>query len=74
MAGKIHPRGSLFLRVGHCSAKSSSGQEYELNTLMHGAPCVRSEATGKYYVISWEEILGMAIEAGIDEAEAPHAP
>lgn len=66
MTGKIHPSGTLILRESRGNAEEESGRKYELSVTMHGQPCVCSETTGKYFVLSWEEILAMAVEAGID--------
>lgn len=73
MAGTIHPSGSLLLRSSRGDAEAVDGRKYEFSTTLHGQPCIRSEKSGKYFVVSWEELLQMAIDAGIDNAEVPDA-
>lgn len=69
MAGKIYPKGALFLSV----AIGSAGNEergYELLTSgSSGAPMIESNQTGKTWSISWKELLDFAIAAGIDSEE-----
>lgn len=71
MAGTIHPSGTLFFR-SFCGSAKVGAREYELDTTIDGNPCIRSETTGKYFVVSWKDLLEMAVAAGIDELEAPH--
>lgn len=65
--GKIHPKDALFMKVGHGGATSSSGKQYELNATLGGCPMISSKQTGKQWVLSWEELIRMAIDAGIDQ-------
>ena len=66
--GELYDKDTLFLRVTVGTATSETGIEYEMT--IHGgnsAPMIRSSETGKYYILSWEDILDLAIKKGIDE-------
>lgn len=69
MAGKIYPSSSLIMRTSYGSARSAEHGEFELNTDLGGSPLIRCEKTGKYWAIGWQELLGMAVEAGIATQE-----
>ncbi len=64
--GKVLPAKSLILRNAAGSAEGSDGIKYELNYSMAGTPIIRSEKTGKWYVLSWPEILALAEDNGIN--------
>jgi len=63
--GKIEKE--MFLReaVGECSFKLDNGKEVscELNTTIKKSPMV--SFGGKHFHISWEDIMHMAIDAGL---------
>ncbi len=66
--GRIYPSLSLFFREGAGNATHPDGTEYELSTNMGGrCPIIRSSKTGKWFTLSWEDILALAIAAGIDD-------
>ena len=67
--GEIYPSGSLLLRDAVGSVGDNEGNKYELCTLMNRGPLVQSKQTGKYFSLSWEDIVRLAVEAGIDEEE-----
>ncbi|PAT41186.1 hypothetical protein CK623_02795 [Vandammella animalimorsus] len=66
--GTIHSRDSAFLRMA-CGDAKAPGVTYELNTGINGAPLIRSGKTGKWFSVSWEELLRLAIDAGIDTSD-----
>ena len=66
--GKIYPSKSLILRVD-CGAADDGSQTYKMSTTMTGEPIIESGSTGKYFVLRWQDIIEMAIEAGIDNEE-----
>lgn len=71
MAGTIYPNGTLFLsiEVGFAGNKKRS---YQLLTSgARGVPIIESKQTGKAWSISWEELIDLAIAAGIDSEEQP---
>ncbi len=70
MIGKIYPRLTLIPGVFVGDAKNKNGGEYTLSTTLGVShPCITSRTTGKSFILSWEEILQMAYDAGIDEPE-----
>lgn len=67
--GKILPGRTLILRenVGTISDKTN-GLKYEATVGLPAlTPIIRSEKTGKWFVLSWEDILEMAQKAGVDK-------
>lgn len=76
MIGTIREKGAMFLRVSvGTAADEDNNAKYEMSTLAGTSiPCVRSVATGRYFLLTWPEILNLAIDAGIDKEEPSHAP
>lgn len=71
--GELYPADSLFMRVDAGTAKLEDGRSYELSHTMGGAMMVRSEKSGRWWALSWQEAVELAIKAGIDQEEAPSA-
>ena len=66
--GTMHPAKSLFLREAVGTA--TLGEiEYEMTTLMNRSPMIKSKKTGKWFVLSWQAIIELAVMAGIDEPD-----
>lgn len=68
MAGTIYPKETIFFReaAGTC-VSTDDVVEYELTTAIGaGSPIVRSSKTGKWFTLCWDEIVKMAVDAGID--------
>ena len=64
--GKIHPKKTLFFRQNVGSAEAD-GRSYEMSMNVGGShPIIQSRQTEKWFTLSWQEIIDMAIEAGID--------
>lgn len=65
--GELHDPKTMFFRVAVGNAKSSAGEGYEF-TVNAGdyAPIIRSNQTGKWFTLSWEDIVSLAIAKGID--------
>jgi len=56
------------LRMAVGTAKDAEGLEYEMTTAVAGGyPIIRSLKTGRWFTLSWIDILELAIERGIDE-------
>lgn len=72
--GTIHPKKSMFLRVHIGEAKAEDGSVYEMSTGMDGAPIIHSVKSGRWFSLSWQEIVNMAVEAEIDNEEPADAP
>lgn len=66
--GKVYPKRTLFLRVLVGTAKHKK-YEYEMSTSPGGSPMIESKQTGKYFSLSWAEIITMAVQAGIDNPQ-----
>ena len=68
MTGTIHKPMSMFLRVyvGTASAKGKVVYEFS-NSVNNSAPLIESTKTGKWWSISWNELIELAQEAGIDQ-------
>ena len=66
MSGKIIEKDTMILRKFIGEAEDE-GKKYEICVNMNGSPLIESKQTGKYYSLGWEDILKMAVEAGIDE-------
>lgn len=67
--GRIN-KGALFLREHVGTVKDDEGNEYDVALNMGGmSPMVESKQTGQYFSLSWQEIVKMAVEAGIDKED-----
>ena len=64
--GKIIEKDVLMMKTFIGSAEMS-GKSYELSTSMNGAPMVQSNQTGRWFALTWDDIIKMALEAGIDK-------
>jgi hypothetical protein len=84
MIGTIHSKGTFFLVIFVGDAKAKIEQEntlqeneyelkenkYEMSINGKGYnPIIQSKQTGKFWSITWEELLDLAINAGIDDKE-----
>lgn len=47
--------------------------EYTLTTSFNFSPSVRNTKTGKTFILSWEDIVGLAEKAGLFEEEEENA-
>jgi hypothetical protein len=65
--GKIHGNDSLFLRM-RVGETGSGDTVYELTvSASDHSPIIMSKTTGKWFTLSWQDLVGMAVEAGIDD-------
>lgn len=67
--GKLYDGNTLFLRldVGKAAHKDTNETAYEFSVNVAGYhPIIRSAKTGKWFTLSWDDILKLAQEAGID--------
>ena len=69
MAGKVYPKGTLFLSIEAGSAGNGERSYQLLTSGSSGVPMIESNQTGKAWSISWKELLDFAIAAGIDSEE-----
>lgn len=56
----------MFLRR-HVGEATSGEIKYDMATTMSGNPIIESKQTGQYYVIDWQDLIDLAVAAGIDE-------
>lgn len=63
--GRVYPKGSMFLRT-HFGTAEDGERKYEMATNMNGTPIIESKQTGKWFSLSWQDILNLAEKAGID--------
>lgn len=64
--GKLYPKGTMILRQRIGSAENNN-ISLEMSLANAVTPCVYCKATGKSFTISWQEIVDLAIKAGIAE-------
>ena len=64
--GKIIDKSALIMRQSIGSA-ALDGVDYELSTSMNGSPIIRNEKNGYWFSLSWEDIINMAINKGLDK-------
>lgn len=68
--GKLHKKGSLLLRqrVGDAKGKVNS---FEMSLSTDRSPLIECNQTGKYYSLSWSDIIKLAEMNGILEDVEP---
>jgi hypothetical protein len=67
--GTLHPKKTLFFRR-HIGEAEAGKLTYEMATNMsESIPIIQSKQTGKWFTLSWQEIIDLAILAGIDKPE-----
>lgn len=66
--GHLYDSMTMFLRMECGVAKDEeTGTEYELTTnIGGGSPIIRNKKTGRAWSIGWQELIDMAVEAGIN--------
>lgn len=62
--GQVHDKDVLFLRVDAGTAKSDENN-FQLSINLDHSPLILCEETGKWFSLSWKDILALAVEAGI---------
>jgi hypothetical protein len=70
--GKIHDSKTMFLRmhVGEAT-DNETGIEYEMSTdLASGQPIIHSKKTGKWWSCGWQDLIELAVKAGIDTEQS----
>ena len=65
--GTLHPKKTLFLSM-ETGVAEANGVKYELTINMgNNTPIVSSSKTGKYFTLSWQDIINLAIDRGINK-------
>jgi hypothetical protein len=64
---KIYDKKTLMVLV-HIGEAKADGDEhgYKLSHTLSGGPHVQSEKTGKAFVLSWQDIIELAVKEGVD--------
>ncbi len=70
MPGKMIGPQALILREDVGEMTDPKGNSYELTTTLPGrAPLIKSKRTGKTFAMSWEDLVRLAIEEGVNEQD-----
>lgn len=70
MPGKIFPKNAMIFRSIVGEAEGVDGKKYEMTTSIgNSCPIVYSKKTGKCFVLGWNAIIQMAVEAGVDQGD-----
>ena len=64
--GKILDKDSLYMTIHVGEAGEAKGDKYHLATMIDSSPIVTSEKTDKRFNLSWNDIVNMAVDAGVD--------
>lgn len=63
----IYPKDTLMFRESAGEATDAEGKTYEMTTVVaDGSPLIRSGQTGKWYHLTWGQLIALAVRAGID--------
>jgi hypothetical protein len=73
MCGHLIESNAILLRRRLGEARIDDGSRYEIGASPTGAPIIRSRQSGRYWSLTWDELVALALEAGID-APAPVPP
>lgn len=65
--GTLFSKNSLFMRTEVGKAVADDGTVYEISQNVTGQPIVRNETTGKWWVLSLQDLITFAKAAGIDD-------
>ena len=67
--GTIKPSKTMILRAAVGKAEGDKNV-FELSTgIGNGSPIVRCEETGKWFLLSWQDIINLAVDAGITKED-----
>jgi len=68
--GMVFPAHTMFLRESIITATDKLGETYEISLNQMGrVMLVESSRTGKYFLLRHEDLVYLAIQAGIDEED-----
>lgn len=65
--GTLHKKGTMFLRQHVGAADGGENSKYEMSLVNMTTPAIESKQTGRHFLLSWEDIINLAVEAGIDK-------
>lgn len=66
--GQILPPDAWLLRK-EVGSGEMDGMQYQMQLTARSTPVIESKATGKRFVLDWEDIVRLAQAAGIDEQD-----
>lgn len=69
--GEVCGPGIMFFHHGIGSASLEDGRQYDLMTMMNGAPAIQSKQTGRTYVFDWQKLLQHAFDHGLIDDQSP---
>lgn len=68
--GKLHASKTMWLRQHVGDAKSDDGFKYEMAVNVAGLhPIVHSGQSGRWFTLNWQDIINLAVAAGIDKPD-----
>jgi len=69
--GMIYPKDTLIMRNHVGDAKGADGEiVFEMSTnTFSGTPLIRHLKSGKYFSIDWQNMIDLAVAAGIDKED-----
>ena len=67
--GMIAQYGSLVVRMHMKKFRDRNGVEYDLEIGPDGHPIVQSGASGKFFIVDWDELVALAVSRGINSTE-----
>ncbi len=69
--GDLKPAKTLVFRQDCGTARGEDEIVYELSiNMVCKTPIVRSQKTGRWFFLSWKDIVRLAVKAGVNEEEA----
>lgn len=69
--GKILPKDTMLMRLHTGTATQGPAQSYDMSVNVgNNCPIVESKQTGKWFTLSWADIISMAQKAGIDTPDS----
>lgn len=70
--GRIIPAKTLIMRHNVGTATGDEGDEYEMTTTVNDrSPMVKSMKTGKTFHLNWNDIINLAVQAGVNIPDEP---
>lgn len=67
--GTIHPKNAMYIHEVIGTANNNEGAQYEMMLVNGHIPAIRSKTTGKHFLLGWQDILALAIKAGVDKED-----
>lgn len=66
--GTVQPPKTMYLRQFVGTAEDADGSVFELSAdVGQKTPIVMSKQTGNYFTLSWQDLINLAVERGIEK-------